>query len=140
MNEKREAIIHTDGACHGNPGPAGAGYVILDINGDTLAEGCVPIGRATNNIAEYTGAIAGLTKADELGLTNIIIRSDSELMCKQMWGKYRVKNPELMKLHVQVRQLMERFDKVKFEHVYREHNERADALATEAAKKAHKLK
>ena len=96
----------------------------------------MPIGHGTNNIAEYYAALAGLNRAAELGLTHIIVKSDSELMCKQMWGQYRVKDDNLKRLHVQVRDAMRRLTKVLFEHVPREKNERADALAKEAARRA----
>jgi ribonuclease HI len=136
MPQQPDATIHTDGACSGNPGPAGAGYVICDAAGATLAEGAVPIGQGTNNIAEYQGVISSLEKAHELGLRHVVVRSDSELMCKQMWGKYRVKNPVLMKMHVRVRELMREFDQVTFVHVPREHNEDADRLARQAVVQA----
>jgi len=132
----RSAIIYTDGACSGNPGPAGAGYIILDEDGTTVSEGVVPIGKATNNIAEYQGAISALQDALRLGFTAATLRSDSELMCKQVWGKYRIKNPNLQKLHIELRQQMAQFERVVFEHVMRDKNERADALAREAVKLA----
>ena len=136
MPEVRAAIIHTDGACLGNPGPAGAGFVITDQKGAPIAEGSVPIGHGTNNIAEYRAVLAGLEAAARLGLTHIIVKSDSELLCKQMWGQYRVKDDNLKRLHVQVREAMRKLTKVLFEHVPREKNGRADALAKEAARKA----
>lgn len=136
MPPTHAAIIYTDGACLGNPGPAGAGFVISDQKGVTLKEGCVPIGHGTNNVAEYQGVISALEAAAEMGLTHLLIRSDSELLCKQMSGQYRVKNPGLKRLHVQVRRLVERFEKVTFQHVRREKNEQADALAGKAAKRA----
>jgi len=92
MSEVRSAIIHTDGACLGNPGPAGAGFVITDQRGVPIDEGSIPIGHGTNNIAEYHAVLAGLNRAAQLGLTHIIVKSDSELLCKQMWGVYRVKD------------------------------------------------
>ncbi|NSW55621.1 MAG: ribonuclease HI family protein [Armatimonadetes bacterium] len=133
-----EAVIYTDGACSGNPGPAGAGYVIAAPDGEILAEDAVAVGHGTNNIAEYSGAIAALERARELGLRNVTVRSDSELMCKQVWGQYRIKNPGIAKLHVQLRRAMEGFDSVKFEHVAREKNERADALARQGVEKSRK--
>ncbi len=136
MAEPVAVTIYTDGACSGNPGPAGAGYVILNENGQIVAEGSVPIGRATNNIAEYQGAISGLENASTIGARQVTVRSDSELMCKQIWGQYRIKNKNLMQLHVQLRRLMEGFDRVVFEHVPRKNNERADALAREAVRQA----
>lgn len=136
MPEARPAIVHTDGACLRNPGPAGAGYVILDASGKTLAEGSLPIGQGTNNIAEYRAVIAALEEARKRGLTHLVVRSDSELLVKQMKGQYRVKDQTLRGLHIQVRHLMQAFEKVHFEHVRREHNTRADDLASAAAKVA----
>jgi ribonuclease HI len=140
MPDVKPAIIYTDGACIGNPGPAGAGFVITDQQGNLLQEGCVPLGHGTNNIAEYQAVIAALGAAAEVGATHLIVRSDSELLCRQMSGQYKVKNPGLQKLHIEVRGLMRGFAKVIFEHVPREKNERADALAGEAAKQARRLK
>jgi len=140
MTEAKAAVIHTDGACLGNPGPAGAGFVIASQGGEKLAEGSVPIGRATNNIAEYQAVISALEAARDLGLTHLVVRSDSELLCKQIWGQYRVKNPQLQKMHMNVRQLMQDFQKVLFQHVPREKNERADELAGKAAQKAKQMR
>jgi ribonuclease HI len=134
MPDARPAVIHTDGACLRNPGPAGAGFVILDQSGNTLAEGSLPIGHGTNNIAEYRAVIAALEESGKLGLTHLVVRSDSELLVKQMKGQYRVKDEKLRGLHIQVRRLMGEFEKVHFEHVRREFNTRADDLAGEAAK------
>ncbi len=139
MSEVKAAVIHTDGACLGNPGPAGAGFIIADQEGETLSEGSVPIKHGTNNIAEYQAAISALETARELGLSHLIVRSDSELMCKQIWGQYKVKNPQLQKMHIALRGLMQGFEKVVFQHVPREHNERADALAGKAAQKAKRM-
>lgn len=138
MASSVQAVIYTDGACSGNPGPAGAGYVIAAPDGQILSEDSVAVGHGTNNIAEYSGAIAALERARELGLKSVIVRSDSELMCKQVWGKYRVKNPGIVKLHVQLRQVMADFETVKFEHVPREKNERADALARRGVEQTRK--
>lgn len=133
------AVLYTDGACSGNPGPAGAGFVLLGDTGRPLAQGAVPIGQGTNNIAEYQAVISGLEKAAEMGLRKVTVRSDSELMCKQMWGQYRVKNPVLMKMHIRVRELTRNFDEVTFVHVPREHNEIADSLARQASAEARRM-
>jgi ribonuclease HI len=134
MPEAKPAVIHTDGACLGNPGPAGAGYVIVGPSGTVLAEGSLPLGHGTNNLAEYRAVMAALEEARKLGLTHLVVRSDSELLVKQMKGQYRVKDQKLRGLHVQVRRLMEAFDKVHFEHVGRDQNSRADELASAAAR------
>ena len=136
MLEVRSAVLCTDGSCLGNPGPAGAGYVIMDQKGNTLREGSLPIPQGTNNIAEYQAVISGMEAAAELGLTHLVVRSDSQLLCRQIWGQYKVKNSALRRMHVDVRRLMSQFAKVVFEHIPREKNERADALATAASRKA----
>ena len=94
-----------------------------------LAEVAEGIGIATNNVAEYSAVIAGLERALELGGTKILVRSDSKLLIEQLSGRFRVKNPTLVKLHGEVRSLMRSFDDVRFEHVPREFNREADRLA-----------
>lgn len=127
-----------DGASKGNPGPAGAGVVIMAPQGDVLQEIAVPIPHATNNAAEYTGLIKGLEAARELGLRRIEVRTDSELMVRQLNGEYRVKNPGLRRLHAQVTQLMDRFEACHVRHVTRDRNLLADRLASAAAREAAK--
>lgn len=136
MSETKPALIYTDGACLGNPGPAGAGFVIKSADGAVLRQGSVALGRGTNNIAEYEGLIAALEAARELGLTHVHVRSDSELLCRQMTGRYRVRNSTLKRLYTQAQRLMQSFEHVAFEHVRRERNTQADALASEAARRA----
>jgi len=133
-----EAIISVDGASKGNPGPAGAGVVIAAPQGPVLQEISVPIPHATNNVAEYTGLLKGLQAARELGLKRIEVRTDSELMVRQLSGEYRVKNPGLRRLYLQVAQLMSRFEWCRVRHVGRESNLAADQLATAAARQAAK--
>ena len=121
--------MHCDGAARGNPGPAGVGVEITDDHGvvvDEIAEG---IGVATNNVAEYTAAIRGLERANELGATDVLLRSDSRLLIEQLAGRWKIKNPTLQILHRKARTLAARFDRVEFEHVPREHNVEADRLA-----------
>jgi ribonuclease HI len=93
---------------------------------DRLSEG---IGVATNNVAEYRAALAGLARSAEVGATQVVLRSDSKLLVEQLSGRYRVKNPTLVRLHGEVRALLDRFDQVRFEHVPRERNREADRLA-----------
>ena len=90
------------------------------------------IGHQTNNFAEYTGVIRGLTIAAEKGVRDVVLRSDSELMVKQMTGLYKVKSPVIQPLYAQAKQLLKKFASVKFEHVRREYNKEADRLANEA--------
>jgi probable phosphoglycerate mutase len=122
-------IVATDGAARGNPGPAGIGVVVLTPEGEVLAEIARGLGVATNNVAEYRAAIAGLRRAAELGGTDVLLRSDSHLLVEQLSGRYRVKNPRLQKLHAEARQVARGFRQVRFEHVPRERNKHADRLA-----------
>jgi ribonuclease HI len=120
---------YIDGGSRGNPGPAGYGVRIEDESGNTLEELQESIGIATNNVAEYRGLLAALGWALERGLTSVRIRSDSELLVKQMRGEYRVKHPGLQPLHAEAREQARRLGTVKFEHVRRELNRDADRLA-----------
>lgn len=133
-------IINIDGAARGNPGPAAIGVVIADSAGLPLRECGECIGRATNNVAEYSALIRSLELARELGVTSLEVRSDSELMVKQMNGLYRVKNEQLLPLYQAARQACHDFDAVLIVHVPRSRNRRADQLANIALDSAaHKL-
>jgi ribonuclease HI len=128
--------LHVDGASLGNPGPAGAGFVLLDDDGEVVRGNSIPLGVATNNVAEYKALIAGLSDAAALGVRRLTVRSDSELMIKQLRGEYRVKTPHLRPLYEWCVKLARRFEKVQWEHVRREFNTVADDLAGEAAKRS----
>jgi probable phosphoglycerate mutase len=125
----RRVVVNCDGAARGNPGPAGAGAVVTDADGEVLVEIAEGLGETTNNVAEYTAAIRGLEAAKALGADEVLLRSDSQLMINQMTGRYRVKTPHLQPLHRQVRDLVRSFSRVEFEHVPRERNAHADRLA-----------
>ena len=127
-----KARLYTDGGARGNPGPAAYGYVLEAEDGTVLAAEGKAIGVATNNVAEYSGLIAGLGKAVELAIVEVEVRSDSELMVKQMRGEYRVKNEALRGLSVEAGRLARQVGKVAYHHVMREHNELADRLVNEA--------
>jgi probable phosphoglycerate mutase len=127
-----KAKLFTDGGARGNPGPAAYGYVIENEDGDVLAAHGEAIGRATNNVAEYSGLVAGLEKAAELGVRDVEVVSDSELLVKQMRGEYRVKNEALKELWEQAGDLERRFARVRYTAVKREHNELADELVNKA--------
>ncbi len=129
-------VVCCDGASRGNPGPAAIGVVLADSAGRELLAWGEAIGRATNNVAEYRAAIAGIEKALELGARTVELRADSELLVHQINGVYRVKNAGLRPLHAKVSELLARFERHSARHVPREKNARADALATAAAKKA----
>ncbi|MBL7134596.1 MAG: ribonuclease HI family protein [Phycisphaerae bacterium] len=126
-------VVHVDGGAHGNPGPAGAGVVVqAGDDGTVLYEGAVFIGRATNNVAEYHGLLAGLAAARRLNADQVEIASDSQLMVRQMTGQYRVKNAALKRLFEQARKLVGQFDECSFRHIPREENAQADALTKQA--------
>ena len=122
-------LLQFDGGSRGNPGPAGIGVTLLDDRGTPVYELGEFLGVCTNNIAEYTGLLRGLTAAKALGATKLIVRSDSELLVRQINGIYRVKNPGIKPLYCQAIDLMRAIGDVKISHVYREGNTRADELA-----------
>jgi ribonuclease HI len=124
-------IVHTDGAARGNPGPAGIGVQITSADGEVLAEIAEGLGETTNNVAEYTAAIRGLERAAELGATEVMLRTDSQLLVNQLTGVYRVKTPHLQPLHRRLRSLAAGFERVSYEHVPRARNTEADRLANE---------
>jgi ribonuclease H / adenosylcobalamin/alpha-ribazole phosphatase len=127
-----KARLFTDGGSRGNPGPAAYGYVIEDAAGTVLAAHGERIGVATNNVAEYSALIAGLEQALELGLDEVEVVSDSELMVKQMTGHYRVKNEALRELSLEAGRLARRIGSVGYTAVRREHNKLADQLVNDA--------
>ena len=127
-----KARLFTDGGARGNPGPAAYGYVLEAEDGTVLAAHGEAIGVATNNVAEYRALVAGLAKAAELGVGELGVISDSELLVKQMRGEYKVKNAALRDLWDEARSLAASVGKVTFEAVRREHNELADRLVNEA--------
>ena len=120
--------IFTDGGARGNPGPAASAAVLKNQAGEIVATTSRYLGETTNNQAEYTAIILGLEKAKELGATEIDLFMDSELATKQLNGQYKVKNPEIAKRFMEVKNLLHSFDRVKFSHVRREKNKESDAL------------
>ena len=127
-----KARLSTDGGSRGNPGPAAYGYVLEAEDGTVLDARGEAIGTATNNVAEYSALIAGLERAAELGIDEVEVVSDSELLVKQMLGEYRVKNEALKLLNDQAHRLASRLRSVDYTAVRREHNELADRLVNEA--------
>ena len=126
------ATLWTDGGARGNPGPAAYAYVLEAEDGTVLDARGEAIGHATNNVAEYSALVAGLRRAAELGVTALELRSDSELMVKQMRGEYRVKNKDLQGLFLDASRAAREVGTVTYTHVRREHNELADRLVNEA--------
>jgi ribonuclease HI len=127
-----EVVIWTDGGARGNPGPAGYGVVVATPGGEVLAELAEPIGWATNNVAEYRGVIAGLQRAVALGARRVRVRADSLLAVQQLRGNWKVRNPALRPLWTEAKRLASSFEEVTFEHVPRQRNRQADALANRA--------
>ena len=127
-----KARLFTDGGARGNPGPAAYAFVLEAEDGTVLAAEGQAIGVATNNVAEYSALVAGLERAVELGLDEVDVVSDSELLVKQMLGDYRVKNEALRGLSLEALRLARRLRKVTYRAVRREHNELADRLVNEA--------
>ena len=124
-----EVVIYTDGASKGNPGPSGAGGIILTPDGETIEEFREHLGRTTNNVAEYEAVRIGLARALALGAKRVTVRLDSELVANQLTGRYRVKDAKLIDRYLEVGQLLSRLDSVRFETIPREENGRADKLA-----------
>ena len=121
-----------DGGSRGNPGPASYGVVIRDPRGEIAARLKKYIGRMTNNVAEYYGLIAALDYAQSKGIRALRVESDSELLVKQMRGQYKVKNADLRPLFERAKKMSQALESFRIEHVYREQNREADALANEA--------
>lgn len=132
MSAKQKLTVYTDGAARGNPGPAGAGALIQDASGNVLACARRFLGEATNNVAEYNALILGLERAGELGADALEIRADSELIVRQMRGEYRIRNEALRALAARAHALAAGFRSVRYVHVRREENRRADRLANDA--------
>ncbi|HEO63751.1 MAG TPA: ribonuclease HI family protein [Candidatus Omnitrophica bacterium] len=128
--------IFSDGACRGNPGPSGVGVVIKNPQGSLLKEVSLYIGNSTNNAAEYMALIIGLIEALKLNIKNASVFMDSELLVRQITGKYKIKGENLKPLFFQVKYLCTHFDEINFNHIPREQNQDADRLAYEATKQA----
>jgi ribonuclease H / adenosylcobalamin/alpha-ribazole phosphatase len=126
------ARLFTDGGARGNPGPAAAAYVLEGDDGTVLVAHGEAIGVATNNVAEYRALVAGLEQARDLGVDDLEVVSDSELVVKQMRGEYKVKNAALRELSLQAARIAREIGAVRYTAVRREHNELADRLVNEA--------
>lgn len=126
--------IYTDGGARGNPGPAGLGVVIVDkATGNTIDEISKYLGQTTNNQAEYQAAITGLARAVELNAQSVELISDSELLIRQCRGQYKVKNQDIAKRFLELKNLETQLGgRVEYRHVKRELNKKADALANRA--------
>jgi ribonuclease HI len=122
-------IIYIDGASRGNPGPAAIGMIFLSPDGNKLGEESAFIGKATNNVAEYTALVEALRKAREMGVREVVVKTDSELLFRQIRGTYRVKNSKLIPLFREAMALSQGFFRFQIQHIPRDENWRADQLA-----------
>jgi ribonuclease HI len=123
--------MFADGGSRGNPGPAASGAVLFDERGEVLREVGTYLGVATNNVAEWTGLVTGLEAALDLGVDDLAVRLDSELVVKQISGAYRVKHEGLIPLHAKAKALLRKFARVDVQHVRRKENAAADALVNQ---------
>jgi probable phosphoglycerate mutase len=139
LGDVDEVVVWTDGGARGNPGPAGYGVLVTDRAGNKLAEISKGIGWATNNVAEYRGVIAGLERAKALGARRVTVRADSLLAVNQQLGRWKVRNQGLRPLADEARRLAGSFERVTWQHVPRERNRHADALANRAMDEQGKL-
>ncbi|MFF1607033.1 bifunctional RNase H/acid phosphatase [Amycolatopsis sp. NPDC058278] len=125
-------VVEADGGSRGNPGPAGYGAVVKDSDGQVLAERKESLGVVTNNVAEYSGLIAGLAAAAEVGASTVDVRMDSKLVVEQMSGRWKIKHPDMQPLAERAKELAAGFSRVKYEWIPRAQNSHADRLANEA--------
>ena len=130
----RRFIVEADGGSRGNPGPAGYGALVRDAaSGRVLAERAASVGRATNNVAEYGGLVAGLQAALDLDPTaEVEVRMDSKLVVEQMSGRWQIKHPDMRQLALQAQQIARQLGRVRYTWVPRAQNSAADALANSA--------
>ena len=122
-------IAYSDGASIGNPGQAGCGALLVDEAGEVLLEDYKYLGRATNNVAEYEGAILALKLASDLGAGKVELRVDSELLANQIMGRYKVKSSNLAGLYENLKEMTKLFDDFSVTRIGREENKQADRLA-----------
>jgi len=130
----KSAIIFVDGSAKGNPGPSSGAYLIIDESGKEIERKGFKLGEGTNNRAEYLALLKALERADELGIENVEVRSDSELLVNQINSVYRVKSKNLIELHKKVKDKIKRFKNFKIVHIPREQNSLVDKLARDALK------
>jgi probable phosphoglycerate mutase len=127
-----EIVAHIDGGSRGNPGPAAYGVVIETAQGEPVTAFAKFLGKTTNNVAEYQGLLAALDYALNHGHRRLRVLTDSELMARQISGRYKVRSPDLKRLYEKAREMIARLESFSIRHVYREHNREADGLANKA--------
>lgn len=131
-----KATLYSDGASRGNPGPSGAGAVLLDADGHVIAELTKFLGVTTNNVAEYQGFIIGLEEARRRGIDDLDVRMDSKLVVEQVSGRWKIKHPNMKPLALKAGELFATFPKRTIAHVPRDANAIADALSNRAIDEA----
>lgn len=139
MLNSSKIFLYTDGASLGNPGKAGVAFVLYTPEHKLVKKASSFIGEVTNNVAEYLALIYGMQEALRAGARELVCYSDSELMVRQLTGRYRVRSKTLMLFFRQVRHLEGLFDRVKFNYISRDHNTEADKLAKKAAREAERM-
>jgi ribonuclease HI len=130
--EVHRTRLYADGAARGNPGPAGAGAVIVSPDGHIVAKVGKYLGENTNNVAEYMGLILGLRRAKAMGIKELEVLSDSELLVRQLKGEYAVKADHLKPLHDEAKALLRAFPEIDVRHIPREDNAAADEMSNRA--------
>ena len=135
MKPTRSCEAYIDGASHGNPGPAGIGVVFVDGTASPLHEFSKPVGQTTNNVAEYLALLYALQEGLRQGITALTIKTDSELLARQIAGRYKVREPQLRLLYDLASHLMTAYSRCEVQHVPRTQNKAADRLAGRAASK-----
>ncbi len=140
MTSAADAVLYTDGASLGNPGPAGAGFVLTSPDKTVVVERAIPLEETTVGVAEYRALIAGLSEALSRGIRRVHVYSDSQFMCRQLQGKYKVRAKNIRPLHEWACRLIGQFEDFQIEHTARDGNQRADALAKQAAQQARAAK
>jgi ribonuclease HI len=128
----RTLTVNVDGGARGNPGPAAVGVVVRGADGEVIEERGERIGRATNNVAEYRALLLGIELAAAHGATELELVGDSELIVRQVEGRYKVKDPTMKELHSEVKAALQAFERWSIRHVRRESNADADRLVNAA--------
>ncbi|HSK49950.1 MAG TPA: ribonuclease HI family protein [Solirubrobacterales bacterium] len=128
----KKLTVNVDGGARGNPGPAAIAAVVRDAEGEVLAERGERIGRATNNVAEYRALLLGIELARGLGAEEVELIGDSELIVRQVEGRYKVKHADMRELHAEVKRALAPFERWWIRHVKRAENADADALVNQA--------
>ena len=123
--------LYFDGACRGNPGRSSYGLVVFDKDGNEVINDKGYIGITTNNVAEYCGLLRGLIVCEKMGINDLNVKGDSNLVIQHVTGKWKVRNKNLKKIHTQIKEIDKNFKSISYEHVYRKFNKRADALANQ---------